>query len=457
MNASLIEQLRAIVGPKGLLTEEADLLLYSYDASLPESRPDAVVFPRSTDQVSQVMALANAHDIPVVPRGAGTGLSGGSLPLQGGIALCLNRMNRILSIDTDNLVVEVEPGVINAHLQAALAPMGLFYPPDPASMKVCTLGGNVAENAGGPRCLKYGVTRNYVLGLEVVLADGEVIQTGGLVMKNTTGYDFTHLFVGSEGTLGVITKMILRVMPVPEAKRTMLALFDSLDAASKTVSAIIAAGIIPATLEMLDNMLIRSAEDYVHIGLPTDAAALLLIEVDGAESAVGPQAESIVRICNEIGAREVRMATSAQEVDTLWLARRTIIGAAGRIRPSLLLQDVTVPRSLLPEMVRRVVDISQRHDLPIGVLAHAGDGNLHPLILFDVREEGAMKRVKAAEKEIFAAALELDGTLTGEHGIGVTKLDYLPWQLKPREMEITRQLKALFDPRGILNPGKIAA
>jgi glycolate oxidase len=457
MKPILLDQLRDIVGPRGLLHEPEDTLLYSYDASLPESTPEAIVFPTDTDQISRILALANGEGISVVPRGAGTGLSGGSLPMRGGIVLCLNRMNRIIDIDTDNLTVEVEPGVINLHLQQALAPHGLFYPPDPASMKVCTLGGNVAENAGGPRCLKYGVTRNYVLGLEVVLSDGEVIHTGGYVMKNTTGYDMTQLFVGSEGTLGVITKMVLRVMPVPEAKRTMLALFDSLAAASRTVSAIIAAGIIPATLEMLDNLLIRCAEDYVKLGLPTDAAALLLIEVDGAESAVGPQAERIVRICEEQGATEVNMANSTAEVDQLWLARRTIIGAVARVRPSLLLQDVTVPRSKLPDMVQRVVDISERHGMPIGVLAHAGDGNLHPLILFDARDKAAMKQVKAAEREIFSAALELGGTLTGEHGIGVTKMEYLDWQFTPREMELTRQVKALFDPAGILNPNKIAA
>ena len=453
----VLQRLADIVGAENLLTEEDELFLYAYDASFPEHRPQAVVFPATTEQISQIMALASDESLPVVPRGAGTGLSGGSVPAKGGIALSLTKMNRILSIDAENLVVEVEPGLVNAHLQSALAPYGLFYPPDPASMKVCTLGGNVAEDAGGPKCLKYGVTRNYVLGLEAVLPTGEVLETGGRVIKNTTGYDLTRLFVGSEGTLGVVTRIILRLMPLPEAKRTMLALFDSLEAASKTVSAIIAAGIIPSALEMMDNLLIQAAEDFTHVGLPTDAAAMLLIEVDGADAALDAEVAAIQKVCDQQGAREVRVATSAQEVDKLWLARRTVIGAAGRIRPSLVLQDVTVKRSLLPAMVARIVQISEKADLPIGVLAHAGDGNLHPLILFDARNDGDLKRVQEAEHEIFAAALELDGTLTGEHGIGMTKLEYLDGQLNSAAMKVTRGLKAVFDPQNILNPGKIVA
>ncbi len=455
MKNSILRELENIVGEGNILTDEIDLLLYSYDASFPESKPDAVVFPRTTEEVSRIMSLASAEQIPVIPRGAGTGLSGGAVPAKGGIILSLTRMNRILKIDTENLVVEVEPGVVNSHLQMALAPYGLFYPPDPASMKVCTLGGNVAENAGGPRCLKYGVTKDYVLGLEVVLPDGEVIHTGGQVIKNTSGYDLTRLFVGSEGTLGIVTKITLRVMPLPEAKKTMLAIFDSLEAASRTVSAIIAAGIIPTTLELMDNLLIRCAEDFTHVGLPTDAEALLLIEVDGAKEALPPQAQAIENICHKEGVREVKLATSAAEVDRLWLARRTVIGAAARVRPSLVLQDVTVPRSLLPEMVSRIVKISNKVGLPIGVLAHAGDGNLHPLILFDSRVPGELDKVHQAEREIFTSALELGGTLTGEHGIGLTKKEYFSWQFSPREVEVTRSIKKAFDPLNILNPGKI--
>ncbi len=455
MKTSILQKLKSIVGEGNILSDEMDLLLYSYDASFPESKPDVIVFPRTTEEVSRIMALASAEQIPVIPRGAGTGLSGGAVPIKGGIILSLTKMTRILKIDTENLVVEVEPGVINSHLQFALAPHGLFYPPDPASMKVCTLGGNVAENAGGPRCLKYGVTKDYVLGLEVVLPDGAVIHTGGQVIKNTSGYDLTRLFVGSEGTLGIITKITLRVLPLPEDKKTMLAIFDSLEAASKTVSAIIAAGIIPTTLELMDNLLIRCAEDFTHVGLPTDAAALLLIEVDGAKEALPSQVQAIENICYRERVREIRLATSAAEVDRLWLARRTVIGAAARVRPSLVLQDVTVPRSLLPEMVSRVVDISKKVGLPIGVLAHAGDGNLHPIILFDSRIPGELEKVHQAEQEIFISALELGGTLTGEHGIGLTKREFFPWQFSPREIEVTRSIKKAFDPLNILNPGKI--
>jgi glycolate oxidase len=366
-------------------------------------------------------------------------------------------MNQVVSVDPDNLTATVEPGLVNAHLQAALAPLGLFYPPDPASMKVCTIGGNVAEDAGGPKCFKYGVTKNYILGLEAVLPNGKVLGTGGCVVKNTTGYDLTRLFVGSEGTLAIFTKMVLKLMPLPEGKRTMLALFDSLESASNTVGAIVAASIIPSALELMDNLLIRCAEDYVHVGLPIDAAAMLLIEVDGAEEGLDSQVEVIREVCEREGARELRVASSPSEVDTLWLARRTIIGAAGRLRPSLIIQDVTVPRSALPPMVATVGEISERYGLPIGVLAHAGDGNLHPIVLFDGRDPEELRREKAVEKEIIAAALELGGTLTGEHGIGISKLDYVGMQLGDQETAINRGLKGLFDPQNILNPGKMVA
>jgi len=455
ISATLLSHLEDIVGPEGLLTTPEDMMTYGYDATLPEHQPEAVLIPCTTQQISDALRLAGENGIPVVPRGAGTGLSGGSIPAAGGIVLSLTRMRDIVEIDAQNLTARVQPGVVNADFQAALAPLGLFYPPDPASMKACTMGGNVAMSAGGPRCLKYGGTKDYVLGLEVVLADGEVIHTGGRTVKNTTGYDLTHLFVGSEGTLGVITEITLRLLPPPEAKRTMLAIFDELDDASRTVSAIVGEGILPTTLEMMDNLLIQCAEDFTGAGLPRDAAAILLIEVDGFEEALGRQVSTVEQVCAKQGVREVRVATTAQEVDDLWLARRTIIGAVARYRPSMVLQDVTVPPSQLPEMVARVVDIGKEYDLPIGVLAHAGDGNLHPLILFDQRDEEELAREQKAEAVIFAASLELNGTLTGEHGIGLTKRKYLPQALNPREMDLTQGLKTLLDPRGILNPGKI--
>lgn len=452
---NVVKQLEAAINREAVITAPEELLMYSYDATLPEFRPDVVVFPTTTEHVASVMKLANEHGLAVVPRGAGTNLSGGSLPLKGGIVLCLSRMTKIVEIDRENLVAVVEPGVVNAELQSALLPFGLFYPPDPASMSACTLGGNVAENSGGPRCLKYGVTKDYVLGLEVVLPTGEVIHTGGSVMKNCTGYDLTRLFVGSEGTLGVVTKITVRLLPLPEAKKTMLAIFNSVVDASSAVSAIIAHGIIPTTLELMDNFLIRFTEDFVHVGLPKDAEALLLIEVDGFKESLDKQIEKIGSICHESRAREVRHATTPAEVDKLWLARRSAIGAVARALPNYSVQDVTVPRSKLPAIVKRIAEISAKHDIPIGVLAHAGDGNLHPIVLFDQKNEGDVAKVQAAEEEICRAALALGGTLTGEHGIGLSKRHFLPMEYGPTEMALVAKLRKLFDPNGILNPGKI--
>ncbi len=450
-----IDELHRIVGAAEVLTAEEDLAMYAYDATLPEHRPEAVVFPRTTEQVSAILKLASARKIPIVPRGAGTNLSGGTIPLKGGIALVFTRMNKIIEIDTKNLTATVEPGLVNAEFQAALAPLGLFYPPDPASMNVCTLGGNVAENSGGPKCLKYGVTRDYVLDLEVVLANGEVIRTGGKVMKNVTGYDLTRMFVGSEGTLGVITKITVRLLPAPEAKRTMLAVFDEVVDAGSTVSAIVAAGIIPTTLELMDNLLINAAEDFVGAGLPRDAAAILLIEVDGYDECLDRQVEAIQNVCRENKAREVRLATTAEEVDKLWLARRAVIGAVARIRPTYDMQDVTVPRSELPKAILAMQEISKKYDIPIGVLAHAGDGNFHPLMMFDQRNHDELERVEKARGEIFQKALELNGVLSGEHGIGDAKREYLPLQYSPAMMRVTKGIKAFFDPDNILNPNKI--
>ncbi|MCL4458539.1 MAG: FAD-binding protein [Chloroflexi bacterium] len=451
----VIDRLKEILGASAVLTSAEDRLFYSYDATMPEYLPDAVVFPLNTEHVQQVLRLANELKIPLVPRGAGTNLSGGSLPVNGGIVLCLTKMARILEIDQENLTAVVEPGVVNAHLQIAVASYGLFYPPDPASMNVCTLGGNVAECSGGPRCLKYGVTRDYVLGLEIVLANGEIIHTGGRVVKNVTGYDLTRLFIGSEGTLGVVTKIILRLLPLPEAKKTLLAIFDHIGAAGAAVSAIIAAGIVPTTLELMDNLLIQCAEDFVSAGLPRDAQAVLLIEVDGFAESLDRQVQQIETICRQNMVREVRQARTAKEVDDLWLARRSVIGAVARLRPSYHLQDITVPRSQLPAIIAKIGEISQKYGLPIGNLAHAGDGNLHPLILFDKRNKDEVARVQFAEREIFAAALEMGGTLSGEHGIGLEKRDYLPLAYSPLEMHLTREIKRLFDPNNILNPHKI--
>jgi glycolate oxidase len=453
----IIEQLRQIVGKSEVLTAQEDLIMYAYDATLPEHRPEVVIFPHTVEQVSAVMKLASAHKVPVVPRGASTNLSGGTVPMSGGIVMTLTKMNKILEIDQQNLTATVEPGLINAEFQAALTPLGLFYPPDPASMNVCTMGGNVAENAGGPKCLKYGVTRDYILGLEVVLPNGDILHTGGKVMKNVTGYDLTRLFVGSEGTLGIVTKITVRLLPVVEAKRTLLAVYDEVVDAGESVSAIIAQGIIPTTLELMDNLLINAAEDYAGAGLPRDAQAILLIEVDGYDVALDRQVEAIIKICKENKAREVRLAKTQAEVDKLWVARRTVIGAVARIRPSYDMQDVTVPRSMLPLAIKAMQEISKKYNIPIGVLAHAGDGNFHPLMMFDQRNKDELERIEKARKEIFDKALELNGTLSGEHGIGNSKREYLKYEYSPEMMAITKGVKKLFDPDNILNPNKVVA
>ncbi len=455
VDSTVVEELRRIVGAGGVLTSREDLSLYSYDATLPEFQPEVVVFATTAEQVVKIMRLASARQIPIVPRGAGTSLSGGPLPLLGGIALALARMNKIVELDKDNLVATVEPGIVNADFQNALLPMGLMYPPDPASMNVCTLGGNVAMCSGGPRCLKYGVTRDYVLGLEVVLASGEVIHPGGRCVKDVSGYDLTRLFVGSEGTLGVITKITVRLMPQPEGKKTMLAVFDAVEDAGKAVSDIIAHGIVPTTLELMDNLLIQCAEDFTHVGLPRDAEAILLIEVDGAVEPLERQMQQIEAVCRQNRVKEMRRATNPKEVEDLWRARRTVIGAVARLRPSYDLQDITVPRSELPKIIAAIRDISKRYDLPIGVLAHAGDGNLHPLTLFDRRNEDEVRRVHELQREIFQRALELRGTLSGEHGIGLSKRAFLSMQYNPTEIGLFKGLKRLFDPQNILNPHKI--
>ncbi|MEW6623461.1 MAG: FAD-linked oxidase C-terminal domain-containing protein [Bacillota bacterium] len=455
LSSAVTAELKNIVGTKNIYLKSEETLPFGYDATLKEQPPDAVVFPQSTEEVVQIMKLANRELIPVISRGAGTNLSGGSVPLHGGIVLNLTRMNRILEIDTKNLLAVVEPGLVNNDFQEVLAPLGFYYPPDPASMKVCTIGGNVGECAGGPRCMKYGVTREYIRGLEVVLPTGQVIMTGSKNKAAGGGYDLTKLMIGSEGILGVFTKIIVSISPLPEAKKTMLCSFDRIEDASNTVANIVGEGIVPTTLEMMDNLLINCAEDHTRVGLPRDAAAILLIEVDGYKEDLPRQVETIHQVCRKNNMREFKLAKSAVEVDQLWVARRTVIGAVARKRPSYSLQDVTVPRNKLPAIVSKIVAISEKYQLPIGVLAHAGDGNLHPLVLFDERDQEEVRKVHMAEGEICRAALELGGTLSGEHGIGSLKLPYLTWEFSRTAIDLMKGIKQLFDPHNILNPGKV--
>jgi len=450
----VLDRLGEIVGPGHVLSSEMDLVLYGYDASLAKGRPDAVVLPGSTEEVSRITALAFQNGIPVIARGSGTNLSGGTVPVRGGIVIHFSRMNRILEIDLPNRTATVEPGVITLDLQERLLRQGFIYAPDPASQKVSTLGGNFGENSGGPHCLKYGVTTNHVLGAEVVLHDGTVIWTGGK-SQDQPGYDLTGLLVGSEGTLGLVTKMILRIMPAPEAVKTMLAIYDSIEDASNTVSAIIAEGIVPASLEMMDRVVMRAVEDSVHAGYPLDAAAVLIIELDGMADGMDRQAEKIQEICRRHGVREIRAAKDDAERARLWAGRKGAFGAVSRLRPNYMVCDGTVPRTRLPEVLKRVIETGEKYGVPIGNVFHAGDGNLHPLILFDERNEEELQRVLGATSEILRICADAGGTISGEHGIGIEKLKEMSFIFSERDLEIMRGLKRAFDPRDILNPGKV--
>ena len=455
LEQTIIEELAAIVGEANVLTSPEDLICYSYDSTFAESRPDVVVSPATTEEVSQVMRVAYEAEIPVVPRGMGSGLAAGSIPFSGGIALSLTRMNRILEIDEENMTATAEAGVITADLQAAVEERGLFYPPDPSSIKQSTIGGNVACNAGGPRCLKYGVTGDYVLGLKVVLADGRILQTGGKAIKNVTAYNLTQLFVGSEGTLGVITEVLVRLISKPEYVRTALAVFPELEDASRTVNAILTAGIVPCTIEMMDDTTIETVEEYMHLGLPVGAAALLILESDGEDlDMVNREIEAMAEIARQHGASEVKVAQTEAERAELWRGRRSLSPSLARRAPNKLGEDISVPRSQIPEAVRRIKEIGRKYNLPIVVFGHAGDGNLHPNILFDRRNEEEWNRVEQAVGEIFAMAVELGGTLSGEHGVGTLKLPYLEMALGPVAVDMMRRIKQAFDPKGILNPGK---
>ena len=453
---SVLSELRRLVGPAQVLTLAEDLIPYSFDGTaVLRQLPGAVVFPADTRQVSAVLQLANRTRTPVVTRGSGTGLSGGSLPVADGIVLCLVKMNRILEVDRANLTLHCEAGTVTQAVSEAAAAAGLFYPPDPGSMRISTVGGNVAENSGGLRGLKYGVTRNYVMGLEVVLADGEVLWTGNKCVKDVAGYSTRDLFVGSEGTLGVITRVLLRLIPKPAAKRTLVATFARMDEAAQTVSDIIAAGIIPCTLEFLDRTTIRCVEDYAKIGLPLDCEALLLMETDGHPAVVEEEAERMVAIARRNGCGDLRVAQSEEEATRLASARRTAFAALARVAPTTILEDITVPRSELAGMVRFVAAVAERHRLRVGTFGHMGDGNLHPTFLTDERNADEMHRVEEAFKELFAEAIRLGGTITGEHGVGLAKKAFLPAQAGDAQMRVMRELRRVLDPHGILNPGKM--
>ena len=452
----ILSMLRTIGGPEHVLQEPEDLLAYGIDGTWVEREPQVVILPQSAEEISAILKLANAERIVVTPRGSASGLSGGALPASGGIALSLTRMNRILEIDTGNAVVVVQPGVITADLQAAVERVGLFYPPDPSSLSVSAIGGNVAENAGGARCLKYGVTNDYVLALQVVLPTGEIIRTGGRMVKNVTGYNLRALFTGAEGTLGVVTEITLRLLPKPKYALTALAVFPRLEDATEAVTQIMGTGLIPASVELMDQTTVQCVEALLHIGLPVEAEALLLFAVDGNyEQMVRAELASIAEVCQATGAAEVRLAQDVEESNRLWKARRSVSPALARRRPNKLGEDVCVPRTAIPAMVRAVREIAARHQLLVPVFGHVGDGNLHPNILCDRRDREEMQRVRLAAAEIFEAAIALGGTLSGEHGIGLLKKEFLERDLGAAQVAAMRRIKAALDPNMILNPGKI--
>jgi len=455
MMPALATDLRRLIPTSQVLNTVEDRTLYAYDGTSAKALPDAVVLAASPQEVAAVLRFATAHGVPVVPRGAGTGLSGGSVPAKGGIALVVAGMRRITEIDSGSMLVVTEPGVITGELQKTVEEAGMFYPPDPASLNYCTIGGNVAENAGGPRAVKYGVTKDYVLGLEVAVPSGDLVRLGGKQVKNVTGYNLVQLFVGSEGTLGVITEVILRLLPKPPAKKTMLAIFDRLDDAAETVAAIMAGGVLPTTLEIMDKTSINCVEDYLHLGLPRDAEAFLLIEVDGMPAAVEAEAGVIAGICQGRRVQSFQMARDQTEADTLWRARRAVSPAISQVRRAKIGEDISVPRSAIPAMVREIQRISRQHDLPIAIFGHAGDGNLHPNILADRRNPTEMARVEHAIAAIFEASVSLGGTLSGEHGIGLSKQPFLRMALSPEAVRLMQDVKRAVDPKGILNPGKI--
>jgi glycolate oxidase len=450
----LVRELTRLVGRDAVLWRPEDLMLYEYDALSSLAQPQAVVFPTATAHVVSILKLAARERLPILARGAGTGLSGGAVVTEGGIVVGFSRMKKILEIDIENRRARVQPGVVNLDLSLAVSDQGYYFAPDPSSQKACTIGGNVAENSGGPHTLAYGVTTNHVLGLEAVLPDGEVIHVGASFWDRP-GYDLTGFLVGSEGTLAIVTEIIVRLCRKPEEVKTLLSVFDRVVDATRTVAAITARGITPAALEMMDGFTLRAVEEATHAGYPMDSAAVLLIEVEGLRELAEEHAEQIEAVCRENHAREVRRAQTAEERELLWRGRKNAFGALGRISPNFYVQDGVIPRTRLPEMLEFIEQVGQKYELRIGNIFHAGDGNLHPLLLFDARDKDQSQRVGKAAAEILSKCVEMGGSLTGEHGVGIEKRDLMPLIFSNEDLEMMRKLKAVFNPHGNLNPGKV--
>ncbi len=455
LNPGLIDRLRSIVGEEGLIYRASELKVYECDGwTIEKNTPELLVLPKNTAEVSAVLRTLYAEGIAFVPRGAGTGLSGGSLPLNAPVMVCTSRMNRILSIDYANRRVEVESGVVNLHVSNAVKAAGFFYAPDPSSQAACTIGGNISENSGGPHTLKYGVTTNHVLGLELVLPDGEVVELGSAV-EETCGYDLVGAVVGAEGTVGIVTRATLKLTRQPEACRTFLAIFADVDSATRAVSAIIAAGVIPAAIEMMDQLIIQAVEEAFHVGLPKEAGAVVIIEIDGLAAGIDERAEQVRSLVLANGAKEIRLARDETERAALWKARKRAFGAVGRLAPNYATQDGVVPRTRLPEILREITNVSRRYNLRIGNVFHAGDGNIHPIILYDERDPDQVRRAIEAGRDILKACVEMGGSLSGEHGIGAEKMNEMPLLFSPDDLIVMAELRRVFDPLERSNPNKV--
>jgi glycolate oxidase len=452
--AAAVERIALLLGRRGYLDRPEDLSLYEYDGGVDKHCPDLVAFPRSTVDVAALVSTAHEFQIPLVGRGAGTGLSGGAIPREGGIVIAFPRMNRIIEIDLENERAVAQPGVVNLDLTLVIQDRGYFYAPDPSSQRACTLGGNVAENAGGPHTLAYGVTTNHVLGLELVLMDGTTVETGGKEV-DLPGYDITGLLTGSEGTMALVTRITTRLMHKTEMVKTILAIYESSEDAGRTVAEITACAITPVAVEMLDGVMLRMVEEATHAGYPMDAAAVLLIELEGLREVVEEQVEQIRQACTRTGAREFRVAQTAEERDLLWKGRKNAFGAVGRVSPTYYVQDGVVPRTKIAPTLNYIGEVSRRYGLTISNIFHAGDGNMHPIILFDARKPGDLEKAQAAGEAILAFCVEAGGSITGEHGVGMEKNELMAKQFSPDTLEMIGRLKALFDPDNRLNPGKV--
>lgn len=452
-NAQLVSTLEAELGKGAVLSKESDLKLYEYDGGVDKSQPELVVFPRTTEQVVALVKLAHSHGLPIVGRGAGTGLSGGSIARAGGMMISFARMNKILRIDIPNERARVQPGVVNLDITLAVAPFGYFFAPDPSSQRACTIGGNVAENAGGPHTLAHGVTTNHVVSLQAVLPDGTVIEAGG--EADTPGYDLAGLLTGSEGTMALVTEIGVRLMREPEAIRTMLSIYGSVDEAGDTVAALTARGIIPVALEMLDGPMLRMVEAATHAGYPVDAAAVLLIELEGLLESVEEDSARIAEVCRANGAKEFRVAQSSEERALLWKGRKNAFGAIGRVSPTYYVQDGVVPRTQIARTLRAIEEIGKRHDISISNIFHAGDGNMHPILPFDLRKPGEFERAQRAGEEILEFCISVGGSLSGEHGVGMEKIELMARQFPPETLDLIQRFKKLFDPQCSFNPGKL--